>query len=562
MHNSIPNIDISENDFFNLIEKNNLEMLSTAIKLNHDLVDAQHSETGLSAIFFAIKFNKIDVLKLLLEFEEGLLDSKNKEGYNPIFYAISQNNAKAVLAILNKSPNELSRENCVDEENPLNFAINNTKSESLNAILDFSKSNDIAQQFDLEISERIFFKVLKKFCEFENVYKLQDDLLSVLNLLYKTIFDSETELTESQTKNIKVFFENFMLINLAIFGNLGTKEVFFRNLLDKLIIQSDDSKDFFQTLQLELDKHINDFSSPIVINDKKFYVFDSDLSDHSSFFIFHVDLENKIEAITYIDGSQADSQVNSDGYVLGAKTFKLNQKLDFTKDLFENFMAQLDEKNAEYIRNQLNSITIGEQKFSDLSQDQSILTKNQDRGNCIFKSNMILLRFFAENSINSQISESLQDEYREYKTQLKIQAFENLFRLRDSLDNRSNLDNFLLRQIEDVVENSKIKLLEKISTKTSPKELKILDKILATIDDKKIHKVEKRKSIDPELSTPISKKTLSMSGGDLEKILPDLSPKPTPKTELKEKLESTISPHPGSRNPTILDFSPNSGAQI
>ena len=562
MHNSIPNIDISENDFFNLIEKNNLEMLSTAIESNPDLVDAEHSETGLSAIFFAIKFNKIDVLKLLLEFEEGLLDSKNKERYNPIFYAISQNNAEAVLAILNKDPNELSRENCVDDENPLNFAINNTKSKSLNAILDFSKSNDIAQQIDLEISESIFFKVLKKFCEFKNVYKLQDDLLSVLNLLYKKVFDSETELTESQTKNIKVFFENFMLINLAIFGNLGTKEVFFRNLLDKLIIQSGDSKDFFQTLQLELNKNINDFNSPIVINDKKFYVFDSDLLDHSSFFIFHVDLENKIEAITYIDGSQADSQVNSDGYVLGAKTFKLNQKLDFTEDLFETFMAQFDKKDAEYVRKELNSITIGEQKFSDLSRDQSILTKNQYRGNCIFKSNMILLRFFAENSINSQISESLQDEYREYKTQLKIQAFENLFRLRDSLDNRNNLDNFLLRQIEDVVENSKIKLLEKISTKTSSKELKILDKILATIDDKKIHKVEKRKSTDLGLLTPISKKTLSMSGDHLEKILPDLSPKPTPKTEKKEKLESMIIPHPDSRNPAILDFSPNSVAQI
>ena len=558
MHNSIPNIQISENDFFNLIEKNDLEMLSKAIESNPNLVDAQNSKTGLSAIFFAIKFNKIDVLKLLLEFEEGLLDSKNKEGYNPIFYAISQNNAEAVLAILNKDPNELSRENCVDDENPLNFAINNTKFESLNAILDFSKSNAIAQQFDLEISEKIFFKVLKKFCESENIYKLQDDSLSVLNLLYKKIFDSETELTESQTKNIKVFFENFMLINLAIFGNLGTKEVFFRNLLDKLIIQSGDSKDFFQTLQLELNKNINDFNSPIVINDKKFYVFDSDLLDHSSFFIFHVDLENKIEAITYIDGSQADSQVNSDGYVFGARTFKLNQKLDFTQDLFETFMTQLEKKDAEYLRKKLNTITIGEQKFSDLSQDQSILTKNQYRGNCIFKSNMILLRFFAENSVNSQISESLQDEYREYKTQLKIQAFENLFRLRDSLDDRSNLDNFLLRQIEDVVENSKIKLLEKISTKTSSKELKILDKILATIDDKKIHKVEKRKSTDHEFSTPISKKTLSMSDSDLKKILLDLSPKHTPKTELKEKLE----PDPDSKNPTILDFSQSSIPQI
>ena len=558
MHNSIPNIDISENDFFNLIEKNNLEMLSTAIESNHDLVDAKHSETGLSAIFFAIKFNKIDVLKLLLKSEEGLLDSKNEEGYNPIFYAISQNNTEAVLAILNKNPSELSRENFVDDENPINFAINNTKSEIIIAIHDFYNSNDIAKKLDPEISEKIFFKVLKKFCEFENVYKFQDDLLSVLNHLYKKNFESETELTESQTKNIKVFFENFMLINLAIFGNLGTKEVFFRNLLDKLITKSNDSKDLFQTLQLELNKHINDFSSPIVINDKKFYVFDSDLSDHSSFFIFHVDLENKIEAITYIDGSQDHSQVNSDGYIFGARTFKLNQKLDFTKDLFETFMTQLEKKDAEYLRNKLNTIKIGEQKFSDLSQDQSILTKNQDRGNCIFKSNMIMLRFFAENSVNSQISESLQDKYREYKTQLKIQAFENLFRLRDSLDGSSNLDNFLMRQIEDVVENSKIKLLEKISTKTSPKELKILNKILATIDEKKIHKVEKRKSTDIELLTPISKKTHSMSGGDLEKILPDLSPKLTPKTELKQKLE----PDPDSRNPTILDFSPNSVAQI
>ena len=73
---------------------------------------------------------------------------------------------------------------------------------------------------------------------------------------------------------------------------------------------------------------------------------DSDLSDHSSFFIFHLDLENKIEAITYIDGSQADSQVNSDGYVFGARTFKLNQKLDFTQDLFETFMTQFEKKKC------------------------------------------------------------------------------------------------------------------------------------------------------------------------------------------------------------------------
>ena len=53
-----------------------------------------------------------------------------------------------------------------------------------------------------------------------------------------------------------------------------------------------------------------------------------------------------------------------------------------------------------------------------------------------------------------------------------------------------------------------------------------------------------------------------MSGDDLEKIPPDLSPTHTPKTELKEKLESTISPNPDSKNPTILDFSPNSVAKI
>lgn len=335
--------EISEADFFNLIRENKTDELSKIIESNPDLIDAVDNETKLGAIFFAIKFNKIDCLKLLLEIEDCLLDSKNNENHNPIFYAISEDNAEAVKAILEIDLSELSRDHETDNINPLLFAVSNSKPMSLEVLLSFCKDIDLSKQLNSENYKNIFFKAIKKYFEFE-YDKINPKPLIILNQLYKKIFDGDTELTENQRDNIKVYFENFMLINLSVIGDLGSKEKFLRKLLVKEIFQSESSDSFLQSLQSEINPIINSIKKPFLAKDKKLYIFDSDLTDHSSFFIFHTDLDNKIEAISYIDGSQDISNQNSDGYVYGAKTFRLKEKINFDHDLLEDFMDQINKK--------------------------------------------------------------------------------------------------------------------------------------------------------------------------------------------------------------------------
>ena len=516
---------ILEANFFNLIVENKLEELSKAIDSNPDLIDLQDPETGMRPIFFAIKHNKIEVLNLLLQKEEALLDTKNIDNHYPIFYAISLDNPIAVLAILNFEPNELNREHFNDNASPLSFASSKAKHESLKVILDFFKEDELECKSKPIDWEDVFLKAIKKFCESENVYRIKDDSLNALNQIYQELFESKTKLREDETKNIKTFFDNFMLLNLAIFGNVGTKEIFFRSLLDRSIMQSENPKDFFQNLQLELNRSINDCKKPFIINGNKFYVFDSDLTDHSSFFIFHLDLEDKINAISYIDGSWLSSAMNSNGNIFGARTYKLNEKLEFSHDLLEDFMSQFENKNADFIQRKLKDTTIGKQKFSDLTQNQSVLTKNQNRGNCVFKSDMILLRFFAENSTNSPMSPELMDKFKEFKTQLKIQAFKNLHKLKDSLDTESALDNFLAKQIDDILLKSKVRLFEKTGAETSDNEFRILK----AIDGSTSPRVGQKRIIADDLSTPISKKQLFVDSLESDNFI-------SPQTEIKTQI--------------------------
>ncbi len=516
--------EISEADFFNLIRENKTDELSKIIESNPDLIDAVDNETKLGAIFFAIKFNKIDCLKLLLKMEESLLDSKNKENHNPIFYAISEENAEAVKAILEIDLGELNRDHETDNINPLIFAVSNSKPMSLEVLLSFCKDIDLSMQLNSENDENIFFKAIKKYFEFE-YDQINRKPLIILNQLYKKIFDSDTELTKNQCDNIKVYFENFMLINLSVIGDLGTKEVFLRKLLGKQIFQSDSSDNFLQSLQSEINPIINNIKKPFLAKDRRLYIFDSDLTDHSSFFIFHTDLDNKIEAISYIDGNQDFSNQSSDGYVYGAKTFRLKEKINFDHDLLEDFMDQTNKKNADYLRQNLLNFEIYGQKLGDLTQEESVLTRNQKRGNCTFKSYMLLLKFLAEKRIGDGSQEIIENEYKEFKTQIKIQAFKNLHKLKDSLDSESALDNFLAKQIDDILIKSKVRLFEKTEAKTSDNELRILK----AIDGSASPRVGQKRIIADDLSTPISKKHLFMDSFDSDNFI-------SPQTEIKTQI--------------------------
>lgn len=177
------------------------------------------------------------------------------------------------------------------------------------------------------------------------------------------------------------------------------------------------------------------------------------------------------------------------------------------------------------MRQNLLNFEINGQKLGDLTQEESVLTRNQKRGNCTFKSNMLLLKFLAEKRIGDGSQEIIENKYKEFKTQLKIQAFKNLHKLKNSLDTESALDNFLAKQIDDILLKSKARLLEKTEAKTSDYELRVLK----AIDGSTSPRVGQKRIIADDLSTPISKKHLFMDSFDADNFI-------SPQTEIKTQI--------------------------
>ncbi|MFZ9180710.1 MAG: hypothetical protein ACO201_02440 [Rickettsiales bacterium] len=83
-------------------------------------------------------------------------------------------------------------------------------------------------------------------------------------------------------------------------------------------------------------------------------------------------------------------------------------------------MDQTNRKNAYYLRQNLLNFEINGQKLSDLTQEESVLTRNQKWGNCTFKSNMLLLKFLAEKRIGDGSQEIIENKYKELKPNLRF----------------------------------------------------------------------------------------------------------------------------------------------
>lgn len=192
------------------------------------------------------------------------------------------------------------------------------------------------------------------------------------------------------------------------------------------------------------------------------YIYNSEIKDHSSYFVFHVDEKNKLSAISYCDGNPIfEERKLGSNYINGVITYEFKILVDFSKEMAKKFVKEnFNEKNIDIIYDNfesLNNLFKGiindyiTKNFSGKDEDillkklsesdciktsYSIPIKAQSKQNCTFKSINILARFLLEQQqqetifdfdyINSQPNGIGHEAYKNVKERMVENATKNL----------------------------------------------------------------------------------------------------------------------------------------
>jgi len=304
------------------------------------------------------------------------------------------------------------------------------------------------------------------------IAELYEDNPSELNKnLLQNIFIQQfnKKLEDEEIENLVNFVRNLYLLKL-IYEDSGQfiGEGMLKRILHSIIVFNEDEKDdltkklasIYQKICHEKDSEITFFNQNG--EQKSLHIYNPKIKHHSSYFIFHVDENNKLTAITYCDGNPIcdDREIDSN-YINGAITYEFKILIDFSKkwvknfidhtfkekdvdDFYEDFDDLIDifkimiddfvtknfnERDANVLRKK---ITEGD--F--IKTTYSIPIKEQRRVNCTFKSINVLARFLLEQQqqktifgfdfINSQPNGIGHEAYKNVKERMVENATENL----------------------------------------------------------------------------------------------------------------------------------------
>ena len=318
-----------------------------------------------------------------------------------------------------------------------------------------------------------------------------DSAKSVVNAIYKAQNKTDKDLTEQDFEILEHFFKKLFHIKLGYSDeNFGVKE-FLKNTIYQDLLASRSSlsepkdSNLFTEASLKTFESIDNYQSPIETSTEKLYIFPSDLQSHCSYFIFHVNSNNKLTAISYCDGNYISSdqisifnRLNLKG---GVGMFKLDQEIEFSKNLVEEFLVS-NSKNKDIYEFYQQLSSKGLRVFdpekgidSNLKiSDYELPTRIQSRGNCGLKSLKILWRYIAKLQ-NQNLSFSLRETgsptslsstqpqpieldgtslFKEFKGDLTLSQVEDLLKLKKDLsqaDQQKPFNQFLTQIIDKIL---------------------------------------------------------------------------------------------------------------
>ena len=456
---------------FATIVNNDLETLKIIIETYPEDL-SQAYDHRLTPVFFAIENNNLEALRILIKTYPKIVEQKYEDDLTPIFFAIEGNNLKALRILIEERPETLWQEY---EENltPIFFAINDPGLddkyiETIKTITDTYPQ--ILEQEDVNKNTAII-----------KIVELYEDNPSEPNKnLLQKIFTQQFQkkLEDEDIENLVNFVRNLYLLKL-IYEDSGQiiKESMLKRILLSIVILNDDEKDDLTKKLASIYQEIcQEKTGEIIFFNQKgaqnsLHIFNSEISDHSSYFVFHVDEKNKLTAISYCDGNLiCDERKIDSNYINGAITFNFKILRDFSNELATKFINEnFREKNMnvfykdfeglnELFRDMINDFiaenfnekdaNVLREKITEsdfIKTTYSIPIQAQERENCTFKSINILARFLLEQQqqqtifgfdfINSQPYGIGHEAYKNVKERMVENATENLILSAEKLGN-------------------------------------------------------------------------------------------------------------------------------
>ena len=395
----------------------------------------QINSTEESEIFSAIRSGNTRKVRKMIRNDPSVLEQKDSTGKTPIFYAIHYRNPKIIRGIIKENRAVLSQTN-KDEHTPISLAT---------SILYRSEQPKGRKDNDSRILKIISKQQFKEKINEEDQADLKE--LFLIKSLLKGIYSKE-----GRGSKLNILKNTFDLL---------TPE----NTFDKITPENT-----FDNIYKELFEKVDNKKSIDSNDGEKMFIFSSNLKPHQSFFIFHVNEDNKLTSISYCDGHSVDERrgiKGSETHINGVTTLHLETPIEYRDNFAQNFIEKNSKnKSTEDFRLKFKNQEIEGVDIDYSKTTHSIPTKIQRRGNCVFKSTSILARFIS-GKINPDMNFDFDidtqkptgagyDEYKKFKDDLTIKATDFLMNLKEKISSKSGpLIEYLKKEIEDAINISK-----------------------------------------------------------------------------------------------------------
>ena len=457
-----------------------LDTILSAFSSSSSASKKKDSNLG-AQLFAAIQSGNLEIVKAIIEKDSLVLAQKNSKGNTPIFRAIRSGNLEIVKAIIEKDRKVLEQKNSKGNTpifQAIFYAIRSGKPEIVEMIIKEDKSvlNQIDRNGNAPIDLATTMSVMSSGRDNE------DKASRVLNKVLESKFLGNID-KASQEDFKELFLKEMLLKGIYSKEDAPFHFKFLEKAFDK-ITPENTFKKIYQDLFEKVDKN-----EPITsTKNEEMFIFQSNLDDHSSFFIFHVNKANELTSISYCDGNLFDKKQkikDSATHINGVTTFKLTTPIEYS---YEKFVKNFIEKNTQnqkiedfYKKYSEKTIAIEGAEIDYAKTTHSIPTKAQKRGNCLFKSTSLAARFISHQQSPETMDYGFDektkkptgagyDEYKKFKDGLTKNALDSIIKIKENIS--SKLDSFsgyLRKEIEDIMKIAMEYNTKKLSNDDQPR---------------------------------------------------------------------------------------------
>ena len=402
-----------------------------------------------------------------------------------LFLAIRNNKLEDVNEIINQEPATLNQN--LAELTPIFYAINNGTPEIVSTIIE--KNPEVLNQTSKDKGYAIDYAIEQSSRALKND---KDKASEILKIILEKKFSSIPD--DAQNNLEELFLNKTLLAGIYSKEDMGTR----LEILEKAILktirkepsQDPQQENPFDAIYKEIFLSVDNQRE---IKDKdanNMFIYSSNLKNHQSYFIFHVNDDNKLESISYCDGNEvAESRKiqGSSTHIHGITTFKLENLVEYSSDFAEEFIANNTKSKSitDFYKTVKNKeIAINGAKIDYTKTQYSIPTKTQERGNCVFKSTALLARFLLQKKDPEMTCDfdkktkkptgKGHEEYKKFKQNLIKKTLYSIKNLESKLEKEENSESkpqSFNQYLKEEIQKTLDKTLYKIGEKLLPKKI-------------------------------------------------------------------------------------------